>query len=139
MTTTALALLGYITWMVILLAILAGLRTSLTLSGQRRANDFSPSGEDVSPFSHRLCRTHANCYEHFPIFGGLMLLALATATTQVTDGLALVLLAARVAQGLVHLWSTRNLAVLIRFHLFLVQYLIAIYWLYRFFRAWLGS
>ena len=66
-----------------------------------------------------------------------MLLALATDTTPITDGLAMALLAARVAQGLVHLWSTRNLAVLIRFHLFLVQYLIAVYWLFRFIRAWL--
>ena len=68
-----------------------------------------------------------------------MLLALATGTTQITDGLALVVLTARIAQGLVHLWSTRNLAVLIRFGLFLIQYAIAVYWLYRFFAAHFGG
>lgn len=139
MTHTALALLGYIAWMVLLVSILAGQRAQLTLSGQRRANSFSPSGDDVSPFSARLCRTHANAYEHFPILGGLLLFALATDTHAITDGLALWLLASRVAQGLVHLWSTRNLAVLIRFHFFLLQYLIAAYWLVRYAGAWLNA
>ncbi len=132
MTSTALALLGYVVWMLILTLAIAGLRSALILSGQRAANNFDPSGADVSPFSARLCRTHANGYEHFPIIGGLLLFALATGQTAVTDPLALTLLAARVAQGAVHLVSTSVIAVYARFGFFVVQMIIAIHWIWSF-------
>jgi len=61
MSISLLALLLYATWTLLLLAGIAALRVAKTLSGERRANQFSPSGEDVSPFSGRLCRAHANC------------------------------------------------------------------------------
>ena len=70
MAPTITALLVYILWMLLLLGMLAGLRTTLSLSGQKKANSFNPDGSDVSEFSNRLCRAHANCYESFPIFGG---------------------------------------------------------------------
>jgi hypothetical protein len=135
MTATGLAVLGYVAWMLALLLILAVLRTGLTLSGQRAANSFRPDGSDVSPFSARLCRAHANCYEHFPILGGLMLLALATARTHITDPLALWLLFARIAQSTTHLISTSVLAVQVRFFFFLVQFAIAAWWVIALFTA----
>jgi uncharacterized MAPEG superfamily protein len=128
MTATGLAVLGYVAWMLVLLLILAGLRTSLTLSGQRAANSFRPDGSDVSEFSGRLCRAHANCYEHFPIFCGLLLLALATGRPHITDPLALWMLVARVAQSTTHLISTSVLAVQVRFFFFVVQFAIAVWW-----------
>ncbi len=72
----------------VLLGMLGFMRTSLTLTGKRQPNSFDPGGADVSPFSNRLCRAHANCYESFPIFGGLLLLAIATNNTAITDGMA---------------------------------------------------
>ncbi len=129
MTATALAVLGYVAWMLGLLLILACLRSYLTLSGARAANSFRPDGADVSPFSERLCRAHANCYESFPIIGGLLLLALATHRTHITDPLALWLLLARVGQSTTHLISTSALAVQVRFSFFLVQFAIAVWWL----------
>jgi uncharacterized MAPEG superfamily protein len=125
---TATAVLGYAAWMLVLLLILATLRSYLTLSGRRAANSFRPDGADVSPFSERLCRAHANCYESFPILGGLMLLALATGRAAVTDPLASWVLLARVAQSTTHLISTSALAVQIRFFFFLVQFAIALWW-----------
>jgi len=127
------ALLGYVVWTVVLLCTMAWLRVSLTLTGKRAPNSFDPGGADVSPFANRLCRAHANCYESFPIFGGLLLLAIATDTTAVTDGLAYYFIAARILQSVVHLISSSNMAVQVRFAFFLVQVAIAVWWIARFF------
>jgi len=130
------AFLGYVTWMLVLLGLLASVRVSLSVTGKKAPNSFDPSGADVSPFSNRLCRAHANCYESFPIFGGLLLLAIATDTTAVTDGLAYFLIGARVLQSVTHLASTSNLAVQVRFAFFVAQFLIGIYWVLQFINAW---
>ncbi|MFO1432899.1 MAG: MAPEG family protein [Candidatus Competibacteraceae bacterium] len=132
MNPTAIALTGYILWTLSLLGGILGLRTYLTLTGQRPANRFKPDGSDVSPFAERLSGAHANCYESFPVLGGLLLLALATDTQRLTDPLALVVLAGRLGQSTVHLLSIRVTAVLVRFACFLVQTLIAAYWAFRF-------
>lgn len=130
---THIALLGYIAWFTTLLLVLGSYRSGLTLSGKRRANQFSPTGEDVSAFSQRLCRAHANCYEAFPIIGGLLIYAIASNMTAITDPLAIWVLAGRVGQSLVHLASTSVPAVFLRFGLFILQIGICIYWLVRLF------
>jgi len=132
MTMTLLALVYYIAWMLLLLAILGGLRTYLTLAGKKAVNSFSPAGSDVSEFSGRLCRAHANCYEFFPIAGGLLLAALATNNTVITDSLAEYFIAARVLQSAVHLLSTSVIAVFMRFGFFLVQVVISAMWVLKF-------
>ncbi len=128
MSPSALALVGYVAWTLFLAIWILTLRTVLTLTKKRRANDFKPSGEDVSEFSGRLCRAHANCYENLPIFAALILLALVTGNAAVTDPLARWVLTARVAQSLVHLTSTSEMAVSIRAGLFIVQLAIEAYW-----------
>ncbi len=138
MNDTAIALLGYIGLMIVMLAMLAGLRTGLTLGGKKAANSFSPAGDDVSPFSGRLCRAHANTYEFFPVIGGLMLYGLATGQSGITNGLAMIVLGARVLQSLTHIASTSILMVQVRFFFFLVQFVIAIYWLYLFVQPLMG-
>lgn len=132
LSNSSLALLGYLGLFLMLLLILAALRTSIALSGKRKPNDFSPTGEDLGPFSRRLVRAHANMYEFFPVYGGLLLYALATGQTGITNGLALIFLGARVAQTLVHLLSTSIMAVQLRFALFLAQFFIAGYWVFKF-------
>lgn len=131
MSSSLLALLGYCAWVLVLLATIAAQRTALTLTGAREANSFSPTGADVSPFSERLCRAHANCYEFFPVFGGLLLLAAAGQQTVITDPLAPWALAARLAQSVVHLASTSAAAVTLRFAFFLAQLGIAALWVVR--------
>lgn len=131
MSPSLVALLGYSAWTLALLGAIAVLRSTLTLSGARAANSFSPSGADVSPFSERLCRAHANCYEFFPVFGGILAVAALTRNTGLTDPLALWALAARVGQSSVHLASTSATAVTIRFGFFLAQFAIAAYWVVR--------
>ena len=132
MNASIAAFLGYVTWMLVLLGLLASVRVSLSVTGKKAPNSFDPSGADVSPFSNRLCRAHANCYESFPIYGGLLLLAIATDTTAVTDGLAYFLIGARVLQSVTHLASTSNFAVQVRFAFFVAQFLIGIYWVLQF-------
>jgi uncharacterized MAPEG superfamily protein len=76
----------------------------------------------------RLARAHANCLEGLPIFGGLMLIAVVSEKTDITDSLALGLLAARIVQSLLHLYSLSPVAVTLRFSAFAIQMGIAVYW-----------
>ena len=134
MSPTATVFLALLTWFFLLLISIGGLRSALTLSGQRAANSFDPGGADVSPFAQRLCRAHANFYESFPLAGGLLLYSLAMGLTHITDGLAYVLLGARIGQSIIHLVSTSQVAVLLRFALFAVQLVILAWWLIAFLR-----
>ena len=135
MTETGIALLGYISWTILLLVCLAIYRTTLVQSKQKKGLKFAADGSDVPDFGQRLTRAHANCAECFVMIGGVLLYALATNMTNVTDGLAYGLLGARLAQSLVHLLSTSNLAIQARFVFFLVQIGIIIYWLVQFISA----
>ena len=135
MNTSMLALLGFAAWTLLLLGAIAAIRTTLTVTGRKRANSFLPSGDDVSPFSARLCRAHANCYENLPIFAALILVAHATNNAHITSSLALWVLAARIGQSTLHLVSTRNRAVRGRFLCFAVQVLIEAWWAVRLFAA----
>ncbi len=132
MSPSTSALLGYIIWMMSLLILLGSLRVGLVLSGKKSPNAFAPDGKDVSPFVNRLCRAHANCYESFPIFGGLLLLAIATGNNGITDGLAYYFIGARVLQSVTQLISSSNVAVNVRFAFFIVQIVIAVVWLLQF-------
>lgn len=131
MTSSAYALLGYVGWTLILIVVTEVFRTFLVLSGRKAADSFRPDGSDISPFAHRLARAHANCYESFPIIGGVLLLVLATDQTAVTDPSALWVLAARVAQSSVHVVFSSSLAVQIRFTFFALQLSVVAYWVIR--------
>ncbi len=131
MNNSALALVLYAAWTLLLLAGIATLRGGLTLSGKRTANSFSVAGDDVSPFSARLCRAHANCYENLPVFGSIVVVAIFTGNAHITEPLALWATAARISQSTAHLISTGNLAVQIRFAFLFAQFLIQVWWLVR--------
>jgi uncharacterized MAPEG superfamily protein len=115
----------------LLLLLLGGTRAGAVMTAGRKPNSFKPDGSDVSPFAARLTRAHANCYEGFPFFGGTLLLALATGSTAITDPLALIALACRVAQSTVHMISTHVMAVNLRFAFLLAQVGIVVYWLFH--------
>jgi uncharacterized MAPEG superfamily protein len=125
---TEIALLGFLAWTLLLLVLMEVLRTRLVLDKSVPANRFTPDNSNLSPFMQRLARAHANCVESLPLFGGLMLVAMVTGKTQVTDPLALWLLAARLVQSCVHLVSLSVPAVMLRFTAFAVQLAIAAWW-----------
>ncbi|MCP4005584.1 MAG: MAPEG family protein [bacterium] len=131
MSASSVALLGYAAWTLILVGGIAAIRSALTLGGNRLANSFQPDGSDVSEFSQRLCRAHANCYENLPAFAAIILVALVAGRSEITDGLALWVLAARVAQSMVHLASTSPPAVTVRFGLFFAQWAVQLLWAVR--------
>ena len=107
------------------------IRSRLVLARKVAANAFVPDNANLSPFMQRLARAHANCLEGLPVFGGLMVVALLTRRTAVTDPLAYLLLAARIAQSTIHLVSVSARAVTLRFAAFAVQVGIAVLWSYR--------
>lgn len=125
---TSLALTGFITWALLLLVLMEVLRSQLVLRRKVPANGFTPDNAGLSPFMQRLARAHANCIESLPIFGGLLLVAIATNRASITDPLAYLFLGSRVFQSLVHLASVTAAAVTIRFTAFAVQMAIGVYW-----------
>lgn len=128
MTHSALALLGFAAWTLTLLIGIVAHRATLTLTGKRAPNSFSPAGTDVSPLGGRIVRAHANCVENLPVALGVLGLAIVTDHTEVTEGLALPFVAARVAQSCAHVVSTSNPMVMVRFTFFAAQLAILVWW-----------
>ncbi|MBE7941215.1 MULTISPECIES: MAPEG family protein [Ramlibacter] len=131
MSSTLGALTGFVSWTLVLLILMEAIRTQLVVTKRVPPNGFTPDNASLSPFMQRLARAHANCIEGLPVFGGLMLIALVSGKTAVTDPLAYALLAARMVQSLIHLASTSRLAVSLRFSAFSVQMAIGAYWAAR--------
>jgi len=125
------ALTGFIAWALLLVALMEVVRSRLVLRGEIRANGFTPDNANLSPFMQRLARAHANCLENLPTLGGLLLVAVVTGHTAITDPLAYVLLGARVLQSLVHLSSGSSVAANVRFGFFFVQLAIGLYWAFN--------
>lgn len=131
MNTTALALVLYVGWFLLLLFAIIAVRFHAATAHGKPANSFRSDGSDLSPLSARLCGAHANGFESFPFIAGPLLLALATGTSGLTDGLAMLLPAARVGQSTAHVVSGSSAAAQVRFGFFLVQVLLSVYFLYR--------
>jgi uncharacterized MAPEG superfamily protein len=129
MSPSALALVAYTAWTLLFAFTVVNFRSIYVFSGKRAANSFEPWGSDVSAFSGRLCRAHANCYENLPIFASIILVALVTDNAGITDSLARWVVVARVAQSTVHLISTSPMAVTLRAVIYTVQLLIEGYWI----------
>lgn len=127
-TPSTIALIGFIAWALLLLVLMEAIRSQLVLRGKVPANGFTPDNTGLSPFMQRLARAHANCVEGLPIFGGLLLVAIATGRSSITDPLAYAFLACRVFQSLVHLASLSPAAVTVRFTAFAAQMAIGAYW-----------
>jgi uncharacterized MAPEG superfamily protein len=127
-SVSAVVLTGLISWTLFLLIVMEALRTRYLAAGAIAANEFKPDNANLPPLMQRLARAHANCVESFPVFGGLLIVALLTSATGITDPLAPWLLAARLVQSSVHTVSTSVPAAYVRFLAFAVQVAIAVYW-----------
>jgi len=131
MNPTLTALTGFVAWSLLLLVLMEVIRSKLVVTKAIPANGFNPDNSNLSPFMQRLARAHANCVEGLPIFGGLMLIAVVSGRSAVTDPLAYAFLAARILQSVIHLSSLSALAVTLRFSAFAVQMGIGAYWAVR--------
>jgi hypothetical protein len=128
MSTSVLVLTLFIAWALFLLVLMEIIRSYLVVSGRAKSNEFKPDNANLSPFLQRLARAHANCIESLPVIGGILLVAIVTRRTEITDALAAWLLLARIAQSITHLVSLSVFAVNTRFFFFAVQIAIAVYW-----------
>lgn len=121
MTGSATAILGYAGWMLLLLVLVVVMRTVISQRTEKQVNEFSPGGEDVPGFGHRVTRAHLNCVENIGPFIAIIVAAYLSDQLTVTDQLAMWVLYARIAQSVVHLISTALPMVMIRGTLLLVQ------------------
>lgn len=131
MNPTLYALAGFIAWTLLLLVAMEAIRVKLVATGAVAPTGFRPDNANLSPFMQRLARAHANCLEGLAVFGGLLVVAVLAGRADLTDGLAPLLLGARIVQSSVHLASTSTVAVNLRFAAFTVQMAIGVWWAWR--------
>jgi uncharacterized MAPEG superfamily protein len=117
-------LLGFAFWTLTLLVFGIGAsRWSQILTRRAQLVDFPADAPHGSPRYRRIVRAHANCVENLPVYGALALSAWAAEVdSSFLDGLAVTLLAARVAQSAVHIaLEQTNPIIAVRFSLFAIQ------------------
>jgi uncharacterized MAPEG superfamily protein len=130
LSPSAIALLGLVAWPLLLMFLIINQRGLFVLGGKMKVNAFAPDGSNTpSAFGQRLVRAHANCLENLPLQAAVLLYAMQAGQTAITDPLACVLLGARLFQTLMHLISTSQLFVWLRFAGLLIQMLILAWWL----------
>ena len=134
MSNTAFTVIGLITWSVLLSFMLVNVRL-IALRDGRPLNSFDPAGRDLQNFGYRVTRAHANSLDNLAIPVGLLLYAIATEQTAITEGLASWVLFARIAQSTVHMISTSVPMVLARATFFSAQLIICVIWAWRFWQG----
>ena len=132
MSASVICLLGLIGWSILLTFLVVLVRVKPILGG---TIVFEQDGSDLPGFAQRVTRAHGNSLENLAIPAALILYGVATGQSAVTDGLAMVVLGARVAQSVVHMSSSAFPAVLARATLFVVQVVIWIIWALGFYGA----
>jgi uncharacterized MAPEG superfamily protein len=128
MNETLFALVAFSAWTLLLVFSLAGLRMLTSQRTGKAINSFLPDGSDMEGLGHRWTRAHLNCVEFLPVFAAVSLAAVAAGRSDVTNGLAMVVLYLRLGQSIVHIASTAVPAVLVRATLFVGQVLIVLNW-----------
>jgi uncharacterized MAPEG superfamily protein len=124
MTIPVWVLLGFAMWtLAVLMAGIGVRRWSQILTGRAQLTEFPADTPHGSPAYRRAVRAHANCVENLPVYGAVVVAAIAAqAQSPVMDALALAFIAARILQSLTHtLLVETNTTVLIRFLFFLAQ------------------
>jgi uncharacterized MAPEG superfamily protein len=116
------ALITYALWAIALVLALAIVRASMVLRGEAKANSFAagvPHGGDAY---WRLNRAHLNTIENLPIFAAIVLSGWVVGMeSAMFNGLAVIVIVARIIQSLIHIVSGSVIAVSLRFAAFAVQ------------------
>ena len=124
MTVPMWMLLGFAAWTIVLLIFTIGAyRWFHILSGRMPISAFRADQPEGADWYKRSMRAHANCIENLPVFAAIVLALHASGSGgPVADFASIGILAARVAQSLVHACLTQtNAVVAVRFSLLLVQ------------------
>jgi uncharacterized MAPEG superfamily protein len=120
------ALLGFAAWTISLLLATVGVyRWARILTGRVPIREFRADQGSGDDWYRRAMRAHANCIENLPVFAVIVLALYVTGLGgRAVDLLSMTILAARVAQSLVHVCLVpTNTVVAVRFTFFFVQLL----------------
>lgn len=124
MSTPILALLGFALWTLLILFGAVGVyRWSRILTGRTRISHWTADPDAGSGIYPRAMRAHMNCIENLPVFGAIVFAADHLGLQNpLLGGLSLAVLAARVAQSLIHICLTQtDRVVFIRFGFYFAQ------------------
>lgn len=125
------SVVGFAAWTTLTLLLGVGLnRWSLILTGRRTLTDFPADQPHGSIAYRRAVRAHANCVENLPVYTALALvISVVELSSPTIETLALIFMAARVCQTLVHvLLEETNMTVGVRFTFFFAQ-IITMLWM----------
>lgn len=126
MNATESTILWLVVWWAVLLVQLPAIR--LLASKKTGSMAFDPNGSDLEGYGRRLTRAVCNCQENIPLFIGVLLFAMATDNTEITNVTACWLLYARIGQSIVHLISVSTPMVMVRFSFYLIQVGLIVCW-----------
>jgi uncharacterized MAPEG superfamily protein len=117
------ALLAFAIWTIAVLMFGIGvLRWSKILTGRAKLRDFPGDEPHGSEFYRRISRAHANCVENLPVFGAIVVSAVAAgAASPLMNALSAGVVVARICQTAVHVASGANAAIAVRFAFFALQ------------------
>ncbi|POA54153.1 hypothetical protein C1889_17140 [Pseudomonas sp. FW507-12TSA] len=98
-------LLAFAGWTLLILFGTVGVyRWSRILTGRATVSEWQPDKPQGSDWYQRAMAAHRNCVENLPVYGAIVLaIHVSAVTSGALDGLALLMLAARMAQSLVHI------------------------------------
>jgi uncharacterized MAPEG superfamily protein len=117
-------LLLFAAWTLLLLFLTVGyFRWSRILTGRATIREWRPDQDQGTDWYRRAMRAHANCLENLPIYTVVVIALLVTeAKSQWLDGLAIILLVARIAQSVLHIGPTQTeFVAAARFCLYAIQ------------------
>jgi uncharacterized MAPEG superfamily protein len=113
--TAVQALLAFTAWTILLVLCIAAYRMARLAGGTSLAAwSRGKQPADVPGLITRLEHAHANCVENLPLFGAVVLGALAMNRLDAIAGMATLVVCARLAQSLTHLSGAGGLQVLVR-------------------------
>ncbi|MFA9460132.1 MAPEG family protein [Thiohalorhabdus sp. Cl-TMA] len=127
MTIPVWVLLGYAGWTLLILFATVGVyRWSRILTGRATIREWSADEEQGSGWYRRAMRAHMNCIENLPVYAAIVVAIMASGLNSPwLDGLAVALLAFRMAHSLWHIFLEQTEVVAsIRFALYFAQILI---------------
>ena len=110
MTVPVWVLLLFAAWTLLLLFLTVGyFRWSRILTGRATIREWRPDQDQGTDWYRRAMRAHANCLENLPIYTVVVIALLVTkAKSPWLDGLAIILLLARITQSLLHIGPTQT-------------------------------
>jgi uncharacterized MAPEG superfamily protein len=117
-------LLGFAVWTLLILFSTVGVyRWSRILTGRTGIAGWRADEQQGSEWYRRALRAHMNCVENLPIYTAIVVAVLAAGVTSpLLDGLAIVILVARICQSSIHLLLEQtNTAAAVRFIFYFVQ------------------